>query len=95
MPDVYEERQVFKTKIELYKQVAKTMGHNQTGNVTPMDDGAFADVTVWIPLELMRGVCLHQYVDTPAAPPTYAQRCKICGAEWSATPGAPIEPKEV
>lgn len=49
MTTVYEARQLQKKRAELYREAAvKKFGN--AGNVHPMSDGAFVEVSIWIPL---------------------------------------------
>jgi len=53
MSEVYDARQVAKRRAELYREVAaKKHGVpiNLYGHVAPMNDGAFVEIVVWVPL---------------------------------------------
>jgi hypothetical protein len=48
--NIYDERQVIKRRMEQYREFVRSKGYTGIGNVAPMNDGAFVEVTIWVPL---------------------------------------------
>lgn len=86
MNEIYEKRQLAKHRAELYRAAAaKLVGVpvQHCSNVSPMDDGAFVEVAIWVPLTAIEPPRVNPTSpEGCTCPPTCSPACKgKCGCK--------------
>lgn len=75
--DVYAERQIAKRKSDAYRETARLRpGVASVTGIQPMHDGAFVEVTIWVPDEEVQNVLgLRCFSCAPECGPSCKGEC--------------------